>query len=217
LDLARKPRFFDPTAGELHDEALSYAADGLLVRISRGVWVLGRAIGIGTTKDESVPMWDRYAYVWKQQSLASAIGFFQSLALPIPDSLAQDIEDQDQPGNDPVRETEGVCEDAKPPKKTKSRGRIAGVYKIDMALTELNSRLKDGLPTTIVALAMAVGCDPKNLERSKRFMRSYRELTEAMARAARHHGTKTDGNLEAWIDPRGDRDEDEDENEERDY
>lgn len=98
-------------------------------------------------------------------------------------------------------------EAAKPPAKGKRRGRTAGVNKIDMALTELSARLKDGRPTTILALAQAVGCHTDNLKRSDRFMKSYRELTDAMARVPKYKGSKTDGVMEAWVDPRGDQDE----------
>ena len=97
----------------------------------------------------------------------------------------------------------------KPPASKKRRGRTAGVNKIELALTELSSRLKDGLPTTIPVIAKAVGCDPENLKRSKRFMRGHRELTSAMTRVQKYEGSKVDGNLEAWIDPRGERDEEE--------
>ncbi len=85
-----------------------------------------------------------------------------------------------------------------PTKKTKRRGRVAGVNKINEALGELNSRLKDGRPTTIVALAKAVGCDTDNLKNSRRFMTNYREVTDGMKRVIRHEGSKKDGELEAW-------------------
>lgn len=89
------------------------------------------------------------------------------------------------------------------------RGRTAGVSKIDNALEELRGRLKEGRPTTIVALAKAAGCHPKTLRRSKRFMDHYRELVDGMARVIRYQGSKTGGNLEAYVDPRGELDDDE--------
>ena len=92
----------------------------------------------------------------------------------------------------------------------KHRGRVAGVCKVDLALTETSTRLKDGQSVTIASIANAVRCSPKNLERSKRFMRSYRELVDGMARVIRHQGTKADGITEAWVDPRGDQDEEDD-------
>jgi hypothetical protein len=92
-----------------------------------------------------------------------------------------------------------------PALEPKRRGRTAGVNKIDMALTALDRRLKDGELVAIAAIAKEVRCDRKNLERSHRFMNAYNELVNGMTRAVRHRGRKQDGHMEAWIDPRGNR------------
>ena len=82
--------------------------------------------------------------------------------------------------------------------KEKRRGRVAGVNKIENAKTELRSRLADGRPTTLEAIAKAVGYrDAKTLKRSHGFMDFYRTLVDGATRAARFEGSKTDGNLEA--------------------
>jgi hypothetical protein len=119
----------------------------------------------------------------------------------------------ERPASDPEVKTpkpEDVAEQAKPPPppKTKRRGRTAGVDKIGMAITALNRRLKDRESTTIADIAKEVGCTSKNLENSKRFTDAYGELTRGMKRAVRHRGSKEDGTLEAWTDPRDDREED---------
>jgi hypothetical protein len=100
----------------------------------------------------------------------------------------------------PKRESTGdPVESAKPKKTGKRRGRTAGVNKIEMALTELRRRLKEGgEPTGITALAKAVGCEPENLARSRRFKNAHRELTDGMARVPKYGGSKEGGNLEAW-------------------
>jgi hypothetical protein len=90
----------------------------------------------------------------------------------------------------------------------KRRGRTAGVDKIGEAITILNARLKDGGLTTLRAIAKQVGCTPKNLKRSTRFMNAYEVLTGAMRRAVRSRGSKLDGVMEAWTDPREDEEDD---------
>jgi hypothetical protein len=88
------------------------------------------------------------------------------------------------------------------------RGRIRGVCKWQEALAELKSRMASNLPHTILDLAKAVSCHKDTLSNNPRFMRNYNELIKAMARVRPIRGTKTNGRMEAWVDPRDDRDRD---------
>ncbi len=263
LDLSSKPRFFDPAAGELHDRGFGAERADVLVRIASGIWVRGVLTGPRTRspvvlpdscqndpilglmtnqqRDLSEPPWPLFR--WEQISLGAAFESFHSLSLPIPRSLAQDIEDQEQPGTVlgslpvgssfgslpvgssfgslpvgssfgslPVGSSLGslpVGSLGSPTTKAlpKRRGRTPGVNKIDNAITALTSRLKDGESVAITAIARQVGCDPKNLKQSRRFMDAYRTLTNANTRTVRHRGAKTEGRLEAWTDPRDDSDD----------
>jgi hypothetical protein len=90
--------------------------------------------------------------------------------------------------------------------KPKSRGRTAGVDKISEAITVLNARIKDRESTDITSIAKQVGCTPKNLRKSKRFMNAYKLLTGAMRKTDHYRGTKTNGHIEAYLDTRVDSD-----------
>jgi hypothetical protein len=116
-------------------------------------------------------------------------------------------------GTAPHPEGEGnhmapVVDETPPSPRKKRRGRTAGVDRIAIAITVLNARLKDGESVAIAEIAKQAGCTPKNLERSKRFMGAYGELTRAQTRAVRFRGRKTGGILEAWTEPREDQEED---------
>jgi hypothetical protein len=95
-------------------------------------------------------------------------------------------------GDAPVADANPATQ-TKPP--SKRRGRQKGVNYVNLALTELTSRMKDGQPIGILDLAQAVGCTSENLHQSKRFIRNYRLLTRALARVPR--GQKRDGEVEA--------------------
>jgi len=112
---------------------------------------------------------------------------------------------------------EGCPEDRKidAPVTKERRGRKAGIDKIGEAIAVLMSRLEVGSSVSIADIAKVVGCTRKNLERSNRFMAAYRLSTEASTRALRHYGTKKDGILEGYVDPRDQ--EDVDEGDERDF
>jgi hypothetical protein len=101
-----------------------------------------------------------------------------------------------------------VAGETPPSPRKKRRGRTAGVDKIGEAITALSARLKDGASASITEIARQVGCTPQNLKRSPRFMNAYKELTGAMRRAVRRRGSKVDGVIEAWTDPREDQEED---------
>jgi hypothetical protein len=75
------------------------------------------------------------------------------------------------------------------------RGRTRGVNKIDMALTEVVAQLKCNGPVNIPAIARMVRCDPRNLRRSRRFMKHYNLLVGADARV--RSGTMEDGVADA--------------------
>ena len=82
--------------------------------------------------------------------------------------------------------------------KEKRRRRVAGVNKIENAKTELRSRLADGRPTTVQAIAKAVATATRRLL-SDPWLHG---LLPHAGRwcdpaAARFEGSKTDGNLEA--------------------
>lgn len=224
LDLSSKPRFFDPAAGELHDRGFGAERADVLVRIASGIWVRGALTGprkrspvvlpesyvddpilglmTNQQRDLSGPPWPLFR--WEQISLGAAFESFHSLSLPIPRSLTQDIEDQEQEQPDASDPTHPSTTAKTLPKR---RGRTPGVNKIDNAITALTSRLKDGESVAISAIARQVGCDPKNLKQSKRFMDAHRTLTNANTRTVRHRGAKTEGRLEAWTDPRDDSDD----------
>jgi len=91
--------------------------------------------------------------------------------------------------------------------RKKRRGRTAGVSKVDLAIAEVSSRLKKGVSVEVAEIARTVGCKRENLARSRRFMDAYRELARGMTRAARYRGSRHEGKLEAWVDPRGDRED----------
>jgi hypothetical protein len=93
-------------------------------------------------------------------------------------------------------------------KTAKKRGRKPGIDKIGEAVSILGARLKNGESISISAIARQAGCRRENLSRNNRFQDAYRELTAGMTRAARARGEKREGDVEAWIDPRGDRDGD---------
>ena len=150
---------------------------------------------------------------WIIDCLAAKHGFspnklwgkpFDELAL-----LLRDAELAQRAPLTPASDPAPAPADLTPSSKKSRRGRVAGVNKINLALTELSTRLKSEQPVGISDLARAVGCDPDNLKRSKRFMENYKTLVGALVKAKHwQQGLKVKGDLEAWTDPRDDCDED---------
>jgi hypothetical protein len=85
-------------------------------------------------------------------------------------------------------------------RKINRRGRRKGVNHVNLALTELTSRLKDDRPIGIHELARAVGCTPENLNQSKRFMTNYDLLASVMKRPVAGWKDRDTRNVEAVDD-----------------
>ncbi len=130
---AGKLRPFDPSAGECYDLGFGPVRADILDRIAKGVWVRGVLTGTRVRKpvplpegyeddphlalltnqgqDLSEPPWGLFYYT--RISLAEAYESFDSLGLPIPRSLREDIQDQGQPEAPPASVSDPVGRTAK--------------------------------------------------------------------------------------------------------
>ncbi len=148
-------RFFDSAACEVYDRIGPDRVD-ILVRIAKGIWILGiltdprartpvslpegyeddQSLALHTNQGRvlSEPPWGLFR--WERISLAAAYESIRWL-LPIPRSLIEDIKDRDQPGSDPARKTVVVGKEPKPPTKIKRLRSGDAALKIVAALESL--------------------------------------------------------------------------------
>ena len=188
LDLAEKPRLFDPAAGEVHEPP--FGADLLLVRVGRGVWVEGVLTDMGMTEDKSAPLWERYRYEWRRVDFSRPAKCFLSWRLPFPPSLDQDIRDQDQ-----LEAAQAAVSDpgegmANPPAPSRENTPEASPIPVRV-VNEAYALLAQGERVTIKA-----ACEKANVNRSH-FSALPREVNLIKALAIpdrdRRKGTKKDG------------------------
>jgi len=162
VDFDGKLRPFDPSAGECYDLGFGPDRADILDRIAKGVWVRGVLTGTRVRKpvplpegyeddphlalltnqgqDLSKPPWGLFYYT--RISLAEAYESFDSLGLPIPRSLREDIQDQGQPEAPPASVSDPVGRTANhlpPPSREdapQGKGKPPGVNEKADALTQ---------------------------------------------------------------------------------
>jgi len=110
-DRAGKPRFFDPAASKVYQSPFWH--NTVVTRIRQGVWLEGLRNDLELLSERHPLLWE-LDYDWHEIDLAAAAEFFDPTQ-PLPSSLIQDIQNQDQPGSGSATKTENVRVEMKPP------------------------------------------------------------------------------------------------------